>query len=141
MRTKFICRSCAAVTAAPRKGTCTLLGSEQHDWIPFTESDDVQRKDYYDTGFNHKWAGILATIISIGVLIVMRGKHFDDIFVIILGLGGLGYFLGGFLKQIMQFILGCAVLIGVFWLLDYFKIVDFTPKPEQKPPKVIKVQK
>ena len=139
MATKFICRNCSAVTSSPRMGTCKFLESTQHDWIPFVESDDVVRKDYYDTGFNKKWGAIATLIIVLPLLVFFAGKKTEDSLIILIGSGLGAYFIGGFLKQILQIILAIGLFFGICYLLDYFKIVDFSTKSSQNLPKVKRV--
>lgn len=139
MATKFICRNCSAVTGSPKMGTCKFLGDVYHDWIPFTDSGDMIRKDYYDVGFNKKWGAIAVVVVILPLLFLLAGKNMENSLAILIGFGFGAYFIGGFLKQILQIILAIGLFFGICYLLEYFKIVDFSTKPTQSPPKVKRV--
>jgi hypothetical protein len=142
MATKFFCRNCSKITTKPKSGMCDFFSGSQavHDWIPFQSDDEVGAQDTVST-FNKKIAFLTAFVFSLlGLATFVFTKVGDPTGMAIL-FAGIGFFAGGFYKQVIQTILAICLLFGLFWVLDYYKIIDNSPKSSDNPPKVKKVSK
>jgi hypothetical protein len=143
MSTKFLCRNCSQIRNRPVKSCCNLFGDgTMHDWVPFTASDDVVGwEDANPIKFNKKAAWIMATIAFLFIFSLSYFYKVGDPASAGAMFGVLGFVAGGFYKQILAIILSISLFFGVCWLLHVFKIVDFSSKPSENPPKVKRVNK
>lgn len=113
-----------------------------HDWVPFTASEDVVGwEDANPVKFNKKVAWIVGIISCLTALAFSSFSKTVDPSVSAMIFSVVGFLVGGFYKQILILIFGASLFLGICWALDFFKIVDFSSKPSENPPKVKKVNK
>lgn len=143
MSTKFLCRNCSQIRNRPIKSCCNLFGDgTMHDWVPFTASDDIVGwEDANAINFNKKIAWIIATILCVIAFASSFFSKTGDPTTAAALSAVIGFIIGGFYKQILSLILGISLFFGVCWVLDVLKIVDFSSKPSENPPKVKRVNK
>lgn len=140
MKQKYLCSNCGNVTQNPRPGNC-YFGDTRHQWIPFANSDTDTSNNDGTLPFKIRPLAAFAGALIMGTVAFFstaKNKNPNDA---LIGASLLGLVLGNFYKQVLTLIASAVILFGAFWVLDYFKIVDFKETPPKNPPKVIKVNK
>jgi hypothetical protein len=144
MTTKFLCRNCSQIRNRPIRSACNFFGDgTQHDWTPFSASDDLVGWEDATANTFSKSVGVLMAIAfsCLMFFVFEKTKTHDE------AIGGLpffaaaGFLIGGFYRQIIKIILGLILFFGICWTLDHFKIIDLSSKSNENPPKVKKVSK
>lgn len=142
---EFICASCGYVTDSPRSTIeCPRINGGPHSWsaIPMSASDAQPAPpiNLTEIGYSNFFAFlgsmslcVLAIVITFNTPDKMSGAIFWGIII--------GWVIGGFIKPILKIAFAIGLFFGVCYVLDKFKIVDFSSKPEQKPAKVLRVNK
>lgn len=143
---EFVCSNCGIVTDTPR-GTveCPRMHGGPHSWSAIPKSYEESNVSYSSItmetlGYSNTLALLGAIIFSIITYIFYQNipdKCPEAIVYAIL----LGWIIGGFIKPILKIGLFLAFIILTFYLLDKFKIIDLSGKPEKQTDKKSQITK